>query len=440
MATNKPTITDIQDTFTTLVSNFNTLSLDFGATGRLNTNQDSSGVAAINELELGIRGTSNNLVATDLADFTADNIVSALHELDSDLHGAGGGNAKADLTTVANDIVSAINEIESVFDASTHEISAGTNQFDVTTGDLNFAVTGAVSVDASGDINLDADGGDVFFKDAGTTYGSLTNTSGNLIVKSGTTTALTFAGANLTTAGTVATGGSITVGGTKINRTGALTLDVSTNLILDADTAIQLKDDGTLYGRFIKSGSDLRIQSGASNTTALTFAGANATFAGTVNVGTLDTTATDVKAAINEHEADLGSMSFNTTASNVTAAINELHTELGSTVDSNGVGNIVASNIGASLRLLDSAVGNLGILNNDGSISNRTDLVRAINSIADDVSLLDSDSTLQNARLGSLVDLNAAFVGSERVNFVAALNALRVDVPLIYDENGTQLN
>ncbi len=443
MATNKPTITKIQDTFTTLVTNLNTLSLDFGATGRLNTNEDSSGVAAINELELGIRGTSNRLVESDLsiAGFTANNVVSALVEHDVDMHGSGGGNAASDLTTTANDIVSAINEIEAVFDASTHEISAGTNQFDVTTGDLNFAVTGAVSVDASGDISLDADGGDVFFKDAGTTYGSLTNTSGNLIVKSGTTTNLTMSGANLTTAGTLATGGSITVGGTKINRTGALTLDVSTNLILDADTAIQLKDDGTLYGRFIKSGSDLRIQSGASNATALTFAGANATFAGTVNVGTLNTTATDVKAAINEHEADLGTMSLSTSASNVTAAINELHTELGTTVDSDGLnGNLASTNIGLSLYRLDSAIGDLDILNSDGTISNRTNIVRSINALADYIALLDSDSTLQNARLGSLVDLNAAFVGSERANFVAALNALRIDVPLIYDENGTQLN
>ena len=37
-----------------------------------------------------------------------------------------------------------------------------------------------------------------------------------------------MSGANLTT------GGNITVGGTKINRTGALTLDVSSGISLDA--------------------------------------------------------------------------------------------------------------------------------------------------------------------------------------------------------------
>jgi hypothetical protein len=67
-----------------------------------------------------------------------------------------------------------------------------------TSGDLTF--------DVAGDIILDADGGDVFVKDAGTTFGSLTNSSGNLIIKSGTTTAATFDGANVTFAGTLASG------------------------------------------------------------------------------------------------------------------------------------------------------------------------------------------------------------------------------------------
>ena len=65
-----------------------------------------------------------------------------------------------------------------------------------------------ITLDAGTDIVLDADGGDVFFKDAGTTYGSMTNTSGNLIVKSGTTTALTFSGADVTIAGDAIVSGS----------------------------------------------------------------------------------------------------------------------------------------------------------------------------------------------------------------------------------------
>jgi len=75
-------------------------------------------------------------------------------------------------------------------------------------------VTGAstITLDATTDIVLDADGGDIFFKDGGATFGSATNTSGNLIVKSGTTTALTFAGANITAAGTIGSGAITSTG------------------------------------------------------------------------------------------------------------------------------------------------------------------------------------------------------------------------------------
>jgi len=67
-----------------------------------------------------------------------------------------------------------------------------------------------ITLDSAGDIVLDADGGDVFFKDGGTTFGSATNTSGNLIIKSGTTTAMTFDGANVALAGNLTVNGTTT--------------------------------------------------------------------------------------------------------------------------------------------------------------------------------------------------------------------------------------
>ena len=69
---------------------------------------------------------------------------------------------------------------------------------------------GDLTLDATTDIILDADGGDIFFKDGGTTFGSATNTSGNLIIKSGTTTALTFDGANVAVAGDLTVNGTTT--------------------------------------------------------------------------------------------------------------------------------------------------------------------------------------------------------------------------------------
>jgi hypothetical protein len=74
----------------------------------------------------------------------------------------------------------------------------------------------SMTLDVSGDLTLDADGGDIFFKDGGTTFGSATNNSGNLIIKSGTTTAATFSGANVTFAGTVDATTDFTIGTTVI--------------------------------------------------------------------------------------------------------------------------------------------------------------------------------------------------------------------------------
>ena len=70
-----------------------------------------------------------------------------------------------------------------------------------------------LTVDAVADITLDAGGDDIVLKADGTPYASFSNTSGNLIIKSGTTTALTFSGANVTVAGDLTiTGDDLTMG------------------------------------------------------------------------------------------------------------------------------------------------------------------------------------------------------------------------------------
>ena len=214
---------------------------------------------------------------------------------------------------------------------------------------------GSITLDSGVDIVLDADGGDVFFKDGGTTYGSLTNTSGNLIIKSGTTTAATFDGANVEFAGTftsgaISTTGAITFEGStadsfetvltvadptadrtvtipdatttlvgtnttqtltnktlttptinKINGTN-ITLDASGDVSLDAGGAdIKLKDDGTIFGQFSNSGGELVIKSSSSATTAITMSGANVTVAGNLTVSgtttTVDSTTVNIQNA-----------------------------------------------------------------------------------------------------------------------------------------------
>ena len=77
-----------------------------------------------------------------------------------------------------------------------------------------------ITLDSAGDITLDADGADVVLKDGGTTFGSMTNSSGELVIKSGSTptTAMTFSGANVTLAGNLTVSGTTTtVNSTTVN-------------------------------------------------------------------------------------------------------------------------------------------------------------------------------------------------------------------------------
>jgi hypothetical protein len=96
--------------------------------------------------------------------------------------------------------------------------------------------TGGIELDAVQDITLDAGGGDIFFKDDGSTFGSATNSSGNLILKSGTTTALTFSGANVTAAGNVTVAGNLTVQGSTTT-VDSSTIEVQNALVFEGSSA-----------------------------------------------------------------------------------------------------------------------------------------------------------------------------------------------------------
>jgi hypothetical protein len=93
------------------------------------------------------------------------------------------------------------------------EISTQTLTNKTLTSPVIETVTGStITLDSAGDITLDAGGADVTLKDDGTTFGSLTNSSGELVVKSGSTptTAMTFSGANVTLAGNLTVNGTTT--------------------------------------------------------------------------------------------------------------------------------------------------------------------------------------------------------------------------------------
>ena len=369
--TSKPTQTLITDTFSQLVSDVNTISLDLGAKGRLNTNEDSDAVAAINELEVAVRGTSNNLVATDLASggLTATDLTAAVVELDSDI----GARPHTTLTTLAKTLTGAINEL--------HD-SLG----DATLTTLNKEVKEAINElhDSIGDAALTTSAGEV--KEA----------INELDAELGTITA----GAMGTTASTVS---------------GAIA-----ELEAEIDT----------LNTYVEPTQSL-------TTTATTLGDAVNELDAEIGSATLTTTAQTIAGGINELDAEIGSASLNTTAQTIAGAINELFADIA--IDSNGNNNnLVADNIFGSFEKLDSAVGSLSF---DADIDDKTDLTTAINSLSQDLAALDSSSSLNTNTIGSLRLLDSdGFVGDERLKVVNALNALRADIPKIFNESGTQLN
>jgi len=139
----------------------------------------------------------------------------------------------------------------------------------------------SITLDATTDIILDADGADVILKDGGTTFGSFTNSSGELVIKSGSTptAAVTLSGANATIEGNLTVDGNFDVTGTldfsdsSITNIGSIALDTITNdgtditldssgdIILDADGGdFNFKDGGTEILRITNSSSDVIIR------------------------------------------------------------------------------------------------------------------------------------------------------------------------------------
>ncbi len=132
------------------------------------------------------------------------------------------------------------------------------------TADGTFEVDATtITLDSSGDIVLDADGADVTLKDGGTQYAALTNNSSNLIIKSGTTTAATFTGANVDLAGTLDVTGVATFDSTSTHSDDVTFTGASANMVWDkSDNALEWADNAkATFG----ADGDLQIYHDSSN-------------------------------------------------------------------------------------------------------------------------------------------------------------------------------
>ena len=111
--------------------------------------------------------------------------------------------AKINLTATSD--IHVPNNVGIVFGGDSEKIEGDGTDMTISANNL--------TVDAAADITLDAGDADVVLKDDGTQYAAFTNSSGNLIIKSGSTTALTFSGADAVIAGDLTiSGDDLTMG------------------------------------------------------------------------------------------------------------------------------------------------------------------------------------------------------------------------------------
>ena len=415
MATNTPTITVATDTFTDFKDNVNTISLDLGATGRLNTGQDSDVVGAINEIEA-VFDASEKLITSD-SDLTVN--VDGGDVIFTD-----NSTEFARITNSSGQLVLTSGSNQTVLTASNTDATFNNDL----TVENDLTVTGAVN--ANGNVTLGNASTDTVTVTA-SLASDITPESDNTVSLG--TSSHEYKDLYVDGIGFIdgieadsATVGNFNVIASTISNTNSVTLDLGGDLTIDVDGGdINLEDATVSFGVLKKSAvttdNDLTIANNGSDT--VSFSKDSADFKGDVVVS--------------------GNLRFDgaltTTATNAREAINELDGLVGTVPDSAGSGNLTASKIGESLRLLDSAVGDLDNLSAT-DVSVRSNLVAAVNAIGADVAQLDSDTTSFDSRVGSLSALDSSFTGSERTSVVNALNALALSIPQIYDESGTLLN
>ena len=164
-------------------------------------------------------GNATGATAVTITSGTGDIIASSTDAVTIDAAGVLELNSSGGAISIGNDAV-----------AQSINIGSGAAARTITIGNSTGATAVNITSGASGDITLDAGGADIFLKDGGTTYGSLTNNSGELLIKSGSTPtpAIECSGANITT------GGTLTLGSTSAVTAGAY----SGNAILVSDSGV----------------------------------------------------------------------------------------------------------------------------------------------------------------------------------------------------------
>ena len=151
---------------------------------------------------------------------------------------------------------------------------------------------------------------------------------------------------------------------------------------------------------------------------------------GDIGTMALDTTATDLTGAINEHEGDIGDMALDTTATNLSDAIDELHGEIGTNTTDIGdiqtdIGDMVLDTVATNLSdAIDELHGEIGTNATDINTieTNIGDMVldTVATNLSDAIDELHGEIGTNTTNIGTLGNLTT----SVTTDLVVAINSL----------------
>lgn len=165
----------------------------------------------------------------------------------------------------------------------------------------------------------------------------------------------------------------------------------------------------------------------------------------------LNTTSNDLLAAVNEHETDIGDMTFTgLTATDISAALRELRTELGNVLDINNATGYTATTATTGVTEIQGKIGEVTAGNMGTTAST---VVTAINEIENEVDTLNTFVEPTQALTTTAVTLAdavneldgeignvSALTTTDNADLVVAINELNRRLVDVFDSDGTLLN
>lgn len=438
----------LQDAIGTWVNKHNDIVNQIGDLSDLNSLEDSSLVEVINEVHDSLNATIDLLGLYNPAGLStaADSVVGAINELDSDV-----GN-RSDLVTLnRNTIVAAINELHdsmgtAALDTLATDIKGAINELhDSVTGIHAFVggpngpngpnvVLDTLADSVVGAINELHDSVDQLntFVDPDTALNTTATTVSGAINEHETDIG------NMTFTGLSATDISAAIRElrTELGDHTALTTTATNNVVAAINEI-----NAELYTSPDGSGSDF-------NTDATTIEGAinefeaalrNSTNGG-VNNYTLSTLKQTIVEAINElHDSQaaiktlLGGtasdtqIALRTTADSVVGAVNEVDSQMSFVLQALGLGDPNTA-FATYTPGTDTYAGDLGQL--DNNLGDKSSIRHAINDLQSSIDTIEGNEQTTNTTIGSLANLDNEI---QRSSIVASINSLRDSVLAIYD-------